>query len=283
MEKILPKRRWLQFSLRTLLIATSCIAVICGLLSSAVRQVCQRRALFATIEQAGGQLIFDPPLTHQFARREFDEKEKYVIQALDQPNGPSEQLSTLAVLKDRLGVFREDYLARATSLDFHCGRLISGGLCVEMGSHAKATDATAAHIKELPSLKYLDLGGQQITNAGMENLAGLTNLECLWLDGTQIDDAGLQQLRNFKRLRKLFVGKTRVTLAGLAILCDIPQLELVSLDRRLFDNSEQLHEFKNSLPKCNVQLVQPGSVDHLTRYLTPEQIDQGKHPATEDD
>jgi hypothetical protein len=53
------KRRWLQFSLRTLMIATAVVAVACGWLGSKIEQKRRQRSAVAELIKSGSQVNFD--------------------------------------------------------------------------------------------------------------------------------------------------------------------------------------------------------------------------------
>ncbi|MSQ93286.1 MAG: hypothetical protein EXR98_01880 [Gemmataceae bacterium] len=60
------------------------------------------------------------------------------------------------------------------------------------------TEVTDAGLKELASLKSLhtlDLSGMEVTDAGLKELAGLKSLHTLDLSGMEVTDAGVAELR----------------------------------------------------------------------------------------
>ena len=59
------------------------------------------------------------------------------------------------------------------------------------------------HLRGLNSLKYLDLTGTKVTDAGLVHLKGLANLEALMLTHTQVTDAGLVHLEGLANLKCL--------------------------------------------------------------------------------
>ena len=61
---------------------------------------------------------------------------------------------------------------------------------IAAGSRTRAWYA----LKDLPDLEWLELGGTEITDDGLEHLGALTDLERLELGGTQVTDAGLEHL-----------------------------------------------------------------------------------------
>jgi len=92
------------------------------------------------------------------------------------------------------------------------------------------TQVTDAGLKELAALKNLqelDLAGTKVTDAGLKELAALKTLQTLYLDNTKVTDAGLKELAPLKNLQTLYLGNTQVTDAGKA-------------------------ELRKALPKCQV-------------------------------
>jgi len=63
-------------------------------------------------------------------------------------------------------------------------------------SGTQISDAGLEHLRELSSLKGLNLSGTQIGDAGLEHLQGLTSLEFLELGFiTNVTDAGREELK----------------------------------------------------------------------------------------
>ena len=89
---------------------------------------------------------------------------------------------------------------------------------------------------DLEKLTSLDLGGTQITDAGLKELAKLKQLEGLSLNDTKITDAGLKELVKLQKLTTLYLGTIKITDAGMA-------------------------ELKKALPNCEI--------DHSIRGTNP--------------
>ncbi len=92
------------------------------------------------------------------------------------------------------------------------------------------TDAQLAHLKDLTGLTRLHLENTKITDKGLAQLKGLSNLEYLNLYGDGgITDAGLVNLEGLTKLKNLYLWQTKVTEPGAAKL-------------------------KKALPKCDINL-----------------------------
>jgi len=100
------------------------------------------------------------------------------------------------------------------------------------------SDAGLVHLKNLPSLRNLNLSHLKITDAGLANLAGCTQVETLSLYNTKVTDQGLVHLKSLRSLTKLDLNKEvndfdhnnpPITDAGAVHLKEIKTLEHLSL------------------------------------------------------
>jgi hypothetical protein len=180
-----PKRRWLQFSLRGLLVLTVLIALTLGWM---MHKVQQQRDAVAALEKMGC-----------FVRYEF--------------SGP-EWLRKL--LGDR-------GIRKVTGLEGDYSEVTDAAMVHLRGlpelrylrlPDTKMTDAGLEHIQELSQLTELNLCFTGVTDAGLVHLEGLTQLEALELAGTEITDAGLVHLRGLTRLLFINLSGTKVTDTG---------------------------------------------------------------------
>lgn len=116
-----------------------------------------------------------------------------------------------------------------------------------------ARDADIPRLKRLPHLKRLGVGGSELTDrglrqlapweqltslglfslpavgdAGFEHLPNLTNVEELWLSNLSISDAGFQHIKRMPRLRKLWLYQVPITDSGLSAIEGLADLEFLS-------------------------------------------------------
>ena len=133
---------------------------------------------------------------------------------------PREQAVTLAAnLASELGV-------PITALSeqepwFQCNASVTGGTF---------DDNSLAKLSPLaPNLRWLDLGGTAVTDAGLTNLAGMQNLTRLHLERTGIGDEGLAALKSLGQLEYLNLYGTKVSEAGLDNLRELPKLHQLYL------------------------------------------------------
>ena len=163
------KRRWFQFSLRTLMIVTVIVAIPCAWLGRKIERKRRERAALKTIEECGGYVMYD-----------YQSEEQGGVKA--EPPGPK-------WLREILG---DDFFGEATSFS----------------SQAAADDAETSRLKdalrELPYLKSVDMCAPHITDSGLVGFARLTQIESLhfWMS-TELTDAGVLHLKGMSGLRSL--------------------------------------------------------------------------------
>jgi YHS domain-containing protein len=73
------------------------------------------------------------------------------------------------------------------------------------------SDAGLARLSDMPNLIRLHLERTRIGDAGLARLATLNQLEYLNLYGTEITDAGLEQLQDLPKLKQIYLWQTKVT------------------------------------------------------------------------
>ena len=168
-----PKRRWYQFSLKTLILAM----VVCGCLLAPVAYEHQKarnqHAAVAALERLGGYLGFD---------------------STTQPRS--------AWMRLLLGDDKFDHLV---AVDFAPGARITDAELIHLRSFAylrvveldgmPVTDASLVELGGKSLLVELSLKHTQVTDAGLDHLTGLTKLELLWLEESSVTDAGVQNLQ----------------------------------------------------------------------------------------
>ena len=84
----------------------------------------------------------------------------------------------------------------------------------------KITDAGTPQIAGMRNLTQLHLEKTGITDAGLKSLTGLRDLEYLNLYGTPVTDAGLQSIRRLAKLQRLYLWQTKVTPASAKALVE---------------------------------------------------------------
>ena len=84
----------------------------------------------------------------------------------------------------------------------------------------KITDAGLGQLKAAPNLTRLHLERTGITDSGLTNLAPLVNLEYLDLYGTSVTDTGLDTLQSLPKLKQIYLWQTKVTPTAVAAFLD---------------------------------------------------------------
>jgi hypothetical protein len=171
------KRRWFQFSLRTLLIVVVIVAIPCAWLGRKIEQKRREREAVAGLRDPGGTVLYDyevekeGPAGPDWLRRMLGENFFNDVVAVYFENH--------AIVTDER-VMNVKELTQLTWLNVY---------------ETSVTDAGLTSLKGLTHLDYLNLGANAITDAGLSNLKGLTRLRFLGLSGTHVTDAGVKDLQ----------------------------------------------------------------------------------------
>lgn len=194
------RRRWFQFSLRTLLV----FFLICGVtmwIAVEMREAEKQREVVAAIRSKGGAVFYD----YQWKNDMYDVRVK--------PPGPTWLRKFVG--RDFLSNVRYVRLAD-TSLATHARQLQRLRGLEELRLHGGATtDSSLIQLKEFTNLRVLSLTGTGVTDAGLKHLQTLTNLRRLCLYGTAVTDEGLEHLKALTSLEWLSLGATQVTDTGI--------------------------------------------------------------------
>src|SRR5262249_7773620 len=110
--------------------------------------------------------------------------------------------------------------------DAHIARLVPKETTTRlMASSLAIGDRAMEHIGTCQNLKYLELDGTNVTDAGLLRISGLRKLENLRLDNDNITDEGLRALESCSALTKFDVRGTHVTERGIeALKAKLPKL-----------------------------------------------------------
>ena len=155
-----PKRRWYQYSLRTLFVLMTLVAIACSWYAYEMQKAAKRRAAIAEIEKAGGGVLY------------YD---------ASSPGLGGEPPAWYSLLRKLHG-------------DEHLGNAVF----VQFGSPVdtqRVTDADLVHLKGLTKLEILSFWDKQITDAGLVHLRGMTHLEELVLIDTKVTAEGVKKLQ----------------------------------------------------------------------------------------
>jgi len=132
----------------------------------------------------------------------------------------------------------------------------------------RVTDDGLKVLRELKSLRHVNLGMQPFSDAAITHLAELTTIEELWLDGNEnLGDGTLRSISNLKKLRVLRFYRAPITDAGIASIRGLTELQDLQLGHaKIGDRSlEIIGDFKK-LRTLDLQhtLVTDAGMPHLS-------------------
>jgi hypothetical protein len=254
-----PRRRWLRFSLRSLLLIVVLIAIPLGW---KMNRVHNQRVVVAEIEKIKGQVAYDS-VVELVGHRQLLKGPEWLRRLLGddffsdvefvQIGGPQvtertiSQVATLPYLKwlhVRSNGISDDglkYLAGKNTLEeLHL-------------NSSSVTDKGVAQLAELQGLNRLEIGIEHLSDSGLKRITTvLRQLDSLELVGTRgITDNGLEQLANLDNLHHLGLKDMLITDAGLVHLHGMENLKRLSLfqTKATNDGVTQLHKL---LPNCKI-------------------------------
>ena len=198
------RRRWFQFSLRSMLVVTLLFSVWLGILAHRARQ--QREAVWVVLN-AGGMVWYDDG--------EYESESRTI--------NPKGSASGLDWLRTAIG---EEYFREVRAVSLRDNSI---------------TDENLRNLMNFTNLEYLDLSNTRVTSADLIHLAGLTKLRNLSLEDTQVGDAGLQHLEQLEDLRELSLNGTQVTDAGLENIGDLTNLMFLRLNHTQVTDASAPH------------------------------------------
>ena len=226
-------RRFLQFSLRSLLVFVLLVSISLSWLGVKLERARkQKEAVEAiggladvTYEDFGDVDPFVEPSVPKWARELFGDD--FFFDVI--------YVSTGADFSDE----EMAYLKRLKNLTI----LYVGG--------TQITDAGLEHLEGLTQLTGLDLCDTEITDTGLEHIGGLTSLTELYLVDTKITDTGLGHLGGLTNLAMLELNDTQVTDAGLEYLKGLVSLGYLDLSGTQA-TPEGVKKLQEALPECEI-------------------------------
>jgi hypothetical protein len=212
-----PFRRWLRFSLRTLLILITLLGIWIGV---KVNQARRQKEAVEKLLTLGAEIAYDhqwmgtwydstmelnvPMWAQQLCGKDFFQNVAFVYFQPKRGPGP-------AITDDDLVHLAAFPKLKSLIVD----RLV--------------TDVGLAHIPRPDRLVHFNASSTSLSDEFLKRLSGSRRLEQLWLDGTLVTDRGLSRLGPLPLLRTLALDATKITDDGLAILEPMPSLESLSI------------------------------------------------------
>jgi len=215
------RRRWLSYSLRTLLVV---MTIFCVALGYWVHRAKRQEAVVEWVEDNGGRVNYD---------FEFGEKDEFIDDP--QPPGPKWVQAFLG----------NDYLATVVYVVLNQ----EGDSCPPDPRRSELKDVIP--LAKLEQLKYLYLNSTQVSD--LTPLAGLTSLEWLDLQNTQV--SVLTPLARLTRLEVLYLSDNK-QVSDLKPLAGLTSLKILTLDSTQV-TQEQINELQIALPNCKIRWSPP--------------------------
>jgi hypothetical protein len=259
-----PRRRWLQFRLKTLLLVTAMLCVPLAWIAVRMNQKRQERAIIAELEELGREILYDWQ-----GKRMGGAWQYYMKPDSDEPTGPiwlrrllgdaffsdvvyADLSPRQRIPADYQGAWRNDRSRKdaAPFLKDDDLRLVATlSKLEELNlSNTDIGDIGLAHLQRLTHLRSLALVYTNITDDGLSTIKEMHRLTKLELAGTNISDSGLAHLTSLSALRELDISDTSITDAGLGHLTKLSGLTRLGMDDTEISR-EGAAELQKSLPR----------------------------------
>lgn len=204
-----PRRRWFQFSLRSLLVVMLLLPMVLGVYARYRAESQRQWRLVNELKAAGG--MFDWEIADQgkpeFEQGAFLQWQKWL--GIDLPQG----LKSFTIFKSV-----EPGVPLANLGEFP--QLESVVLC-----DGTATDKDLAILAKLPRLRFLRVDSDHITDQGIAALEGCTNLHDVAIEGNQLTGKGLAVVANLPNLKGMYWDSELTTDGDLECLQNKLKLE----------------------------------------------------------
>jgi hypothetical protein len=197
------RRRWFQYSLRTLFVVSILVALgIVTAWKECIEPYQRERQLAMIVAELGGTVSTEAA-GPAWLQPLLPAGQTNVVTGIS--------ISPLVELRD----FSIDRSDRPLTKDLIQRIGAAPGLRTLGLRHGNLSDADVASLARSTSIERIDLAYTPITDRGAGYLRGLSSLRCVRLDGTRITDASLTVLATLPDLELLALNQTHVTSAGL--------------------------------------------------------------------
>jgi len=222
-------RRHFQFSIRSLLVLTVAVAILCSWMAVEMKMAREQKVALNELRKLPGYVFYEwqldasgkqlpkaQPAQPEWLRKLFGDDFFWSVEML---YFSSSQI-TDAELARIAGLTQLRHLWLGGTHVVAKGPVINNDIADRGLAHISVinndiTDRGLAHISRLTQLQDLQVDEAQITDKGLAHLARLTQLNYLSLsDNPQITDAGLAHLAGLTQLRALFLYNRQVTDEG---------------------------------------------------------------------
>jgi hypothetical protein len=228
-----PRGRWIQFSLKSLLVVVLALSLPLGWMASKLHAKHRERSIGARVLRFGGQVGY---------RWEQDvpgRPRAVASRVVGQPPGPKWMRRILGedffTSISRVALYQEDIDdARLTELNLDSLRELSN-LTVNC---PLITDRSLTRVCSITTLESLDLSGTQVTDSGLQHLTVLKGLKFLALNETQVTDGCLVSIGVLTSLEHIELTRTRLTGSELDHVCSLTHLDVLQLATTLVTDGE---------------------------------------------
>lgn len=208
MNPLQPRRRLLQFGLRTLFLLTTVCAVWFGIHVHRMRE--QKEAVKA-IRNFGGWVFYDFQETLSGSGK-FDVR--------TEPSLPPWLVSA----------FGEDFFYDISEVN-----LVYSNDSGKRQENANFSDDALRHLSAFPNLRFLLICNGQATDDGLNYVGRLRKLEGLYMwHASEVTDAGVAHLSELTKLKKIHLDGSKISDESLRVLSRLPSLEEWSLQKNCF-------------------------------------------------
>lgn len=187
-----PKRRWLRFSLRGLLLATAGVA---GWLGWQARIVNQQQRAVRLIEEADGSIQYGTTIQSPWLRGLLGDAycQKVIFVGLfDLDHTKRDCLNAALGLRSLRSLSLTDVYLTDSNLEQICAMDDLRQLSIVSES---LSDTSVQRLAVLNGLEELSLSGSQVTEDSKATLKGMTHLKSLQVFETKLSQAAVKELR----------------------------------------------------------------------------------------
>jgi hypothetical protein len=239
---IVKRRRWYQFSLRTLLVAMVVVGTVLGLLGIRLQRARRQQEAVVALGRLEGKLEYVQAETTPIVLRDFAEPwvgrdffDSVVAAEVDLTLADTTQgqLAAWNAIGDlpQLKNLQVEYPLRYPRSRFNIGPIHR----LSKLRYLKIRDAQIAGddllpLSEMPWLESLDLSHCQVADDAWRHLAGLPRLDTLHASYSFVSDEGAAQLARCSHLRHLILTRANITDRGAAEFAAMANLETLILD-----------------------------------------------------
>ena len=267
-----PRRRWLSFSIRTLLVAMLIFASLFAWLGKHVIRTRAERPVVAQIQAAGGNAYYDYQLGFGF------------VNPAKTPVG-SKLVRTMLGDDIYATVNVVSFYNPTTDADIKDLHKLANLLDVSI-SGPGITDECIDDLLRINKFRSLNLSDTSITPEGLARLSASKTLQHLTLYGNTVTDAHLQTLPSFPNLQFLQVIRAPVTDSGIKPLGSIKQLRQLDIFTANAVTDAGIQQLANLTNLEQLKLLQTAVTDDslptVSKMIALKTLQLDGHPLTHD-